>query len=59
MLIFALGLLGVVALPFLILMLPMVLWLLAPTAVFFGVGYAIKAVKQHRQNGLLMPLQRT
>lgn len=58
MLIFAAGLLGVVLLPFLILMVPVLLWLGIPTAVFFGAGYALKAAKRH-QHPLLFPLQRS
>ena len=54
MLIFAVALLGVVALPFLILLVPVLLWLLVPTAVVLGVGYAIKAVR-HRHPGLFLP----
>jgi len=59
MLIFAIGLLGVVALPFLILMVPVLLWLLLPTAVVFGAGYAIKSVRRRNQDLFMPPLQRT
>ena len=58
MLIFAAGLLGVVLLPFLILMVPVLLWLGIPTAVFFGVGYALKAVKRHHEHAVLLPVHR-
>jgi hypothetical protein len=44
MLILLAGIFGVVALPFLILMAPLLLWFAVPTAVFFGVGYALRAI---------------
>ena len=59
MLIFAAGMLGVVLLPFLILMIPVILWLGLPTVVLFGVGYALNALKQRRHAPLLLPLQRS
>jgi len=59
MLIFAAGMLGVVLLPFLILMIPVILWLGLPTVVLFGTGYALKALKHRRHAPLLLPLQRS
>ena len=58
MLIFAAGMLGVVLLPFLILMIPVILWLGLPTLMLFGGGYALKALKR-RHPPLLLPLQRS
>src|ERR1051325_6543434 len=49
MLLLATGLAGVVALPFIILMLPFLLWLAIPTAVFFAVGWALRLVAEHRE----------
>jgi ABC-type multidrug transport system permease subunit len=57
MLIFVAGLFGVVALPFLILLVPLILWLAVPTAVLFGAGLALKALTHRRQAPLLLPLQ--
>jgi lipopolysaccharide export LptBFGC system permease protein LptF len=59
MLIFTAGLLGVVLLPFLVLMVPVLLWLGIPTAVFFGAGYALKLLKRHNQPTVLLPLHRS
>ncbi|HET6149670.1 MAG TPA: hypothetical protein VFH68_19185 [Polyangia bacterium] len=59
MLIFAAGLLGVVALPFLILMVPVILWLALPTAVLFGAGFALKTLQHRRHAPLLLPLRRS
>jgi hypothetical protein len=56
MLILAAGLVGLVALPFLILMLPMLLWLLVPTVVFFGGAYALRVARRHQA---LVPLHRS
>jgi len=60
MLILMAGLFGVVALPFVILMMPVLLWLALPTAVAFAVGYAVKLTNEsdwlkpsstHRRSG--------
>jgi hypothetical protein len=60
MLIFVAGLIGVVALPFLILMLPVMLWMAIPTAVMFGVGYALQIAKRRQQQHTLwLPLHRS
>ena len=59
MLLLSAGLASVVALPFIILMLPFVLWLAIPTAVFFAVGWALKALAEHREHhDWLAPLRR-
>ena len=59
MLLLATGLAGVVALPFIILMLPFLLWLAIPTAVFFAVGWALKLLAEHREHhDWLAPLRR-
>ena len=59
MLILAAGLFGVVALPFLLLMVPVILWLAVPTAVLFGAGAALKALKHRRHPALLVPFHRS
>lgn len=58
MLILVAGVFGVVALPFLILLVPVILWLAIPTAVVFGAGYVLKSAKR-RQHTVLFPLQRS
>jgi len=59
MLLLATGLAGVVAVPFLILMLPFLLWLAIPTAVFFAVGWAVKTLAHHRHHDdWMIPMRR-
>ena len=56
MLILAAGLLVVMAVPFLVLMLPMLLPLLISTAVFFAGGHVLKIAREHQP---LVPLHRS
>ena len=59
MLLLATGLAGVVALPFIILMLPFVLWLAIPTAVFVAFGWVVRMLAEHREHhDWLAPLRR-
>jgi hypothetical protein len=54
MLILLAGILGAVALPFVLLMAPVLLWFAIPAAVFFGVGYAVRAIN-HREHQWTTP----
>jgi hypothetical protein len=54
MLILFAGLLGVVALPFILLLLPVAIWLAIPTAVFFA-GYVVKKSADSHGHWLVPP----
>ena len=42
------GLFGIVLLPFLVLLLPYILWLSVPSILLFGAIAAVRAIRSHR-----------